>query len=213
MTTLDLRSRLLAVLLSALAGFVDAIGFLELGGLFVSFMTGNSTRLGVFVAEASREALVAVGLIASFVAGVALGTVIGRAAGGQRRRAILACVAALLLGAGILGILGAASASALLLALAMGAENAIFEADGEVRVGLTYMTGTLVKLGQRLAGALTKGPTWGWPLLLLLWLGLVQGAVLGALAYRALGPASLWVAAGLAGLLALTSPPAARAEP
>ena len=35
--------------------------------------------------------------------------------------------------------------SALALAFAMGAENATFERDGEVLVGLTYMTGTLVK--------------------------------------------------------------------
>ena len=32
--------------MSTLAGYVDAIGFLHLGGLFVSFMSGNSTRMG-----------------------------------------------------------------------------------------------------------------------------------------------------------------------
>lgn len=32
--------------LSALASYVYAIGFIELGGFFVSFMSGNSTRLG-----------------------------------------------------------------------------------------------------------------------------------------------------------------------
>jgi uncharacterized membrane protein YoaK (UPF0700 family) len=41
----------LACALSALAGYVDGIGYLHLGGLFVSFMSGNSTRMGVSLAE------------------------------------------------------------------------------------------------------------------------------------------------------------------
>ena len=45
------RNIALACALSALAGYVDGIGFLHLGGLFVSFMSGNSTRLGVSLAE------------------------------------------------------------------------------------------------------------------------------------------------------------------
>ncbi len=48
----DLRNLILALALSALAGFVDGIGFLHLGGLFVSFMSGNSTRMSVSLAEA-----------------------------------------------------------------------------------------------------------------------------------------------------------------
>ena len=39
------------VALSTLAGYVDATGFLMLGGFFVSFMSGNSTRLGVGLIE------------------------------------------------------------------------------------------------------------------------------------------------------------------
>jgi uncharacterized membrane protein YoaK (UPF0700 family) len=53
-TGLILKSRrnlALACALSAMAGYVDGIGFLHLGGLFVSFMSGNSTRLGVSLAE------------------------------------------------------------------------------------------------------------------------------------------------------------------
>ena len=46
------RNLLLACALSALAGYVDSIGYLHLGGLFVSFMSGNSTRW----ASASRMA-------------------------------------------------------------------------------------------------------------------------------------------------------------
>src|SRR4051794_37428077 len=76
----------LACALSALAGYVDGIGFLHLGGLFVSFMSGNSTRMGVSLAEADwLKAAEAFGLIALFVTGAAVGSliVLGRRAGGQ----------------------------------------------------------------------------------------------------------------------------------
>src|SRR3546814_9729783 len=41
----------------------------------------------------------------------------------------------------------------LLLAAAMGAENGVFLRDREVSIGVTYMTGTLVRVGQKLAEA------------------------------------------------------------
>ena len=49
------RDIALAASLSAIAGYVDAIGFLKLGGFFVSFMSGNSTRLGVGAATGHWE--------------------------------------------------------------------------------------------------------------------------------------------------------------
>ena len=50
----------LAVALAALAGFVDAIAFTRLGGYFVSFMSGNSTRLGVGIGLADGTAALAI---------------------------------------------------------------------------------------------------------------------------------------------------------
>lgn len=89
--------------------------------------------------------------------------------------------------------------------LAMGAENAVFAEDGEVRIGLTYMTGTLVKLGKRLTSAFLGGDPLGWAPYLLLWLGLLAGAFLGAIAYHQLGFPALWAAALAAGALALAA--------
>ncbi|RSY01673.1 DUF1275 domain-containing protein, partial [Sphingomonas koreensis] len=43
----DRNRRRFAVALAAMAGFVDAVGFLSADGYFVSFMSGNTTRLGV----------------------------------------------------------------------------------------------------------------------------------------------------------------------
>jgi len=77
MTRLESRARLFACLLSALAGFVDAIGFIQSGGFFVSFMSGNSTRLAVGTVEAVRDALVAGAIILCFLGGVVGGTLLG----------------------------------------------------------------------------------------------------------------------------------------
>ncbi len=194
------RDIAIAVAAATLAGYADAIGFLSLGGFFVSFMSGNSTRLAVGVAGLSPEALTAARLILSFVAGVVLGSLIGAAAKRWRRAAVLVLVAGLLASAAIVAM-GAPDLAMLLVAAAMGAENTTFERDGEVSIGLTYMTGALVKLGQRLAGAIMGGPKLAWAPYLMLWLGLAGGAVAGALAWPVFGLAGLW--AGVAGALVL----------
>ena len=183
----DRRARLLAACFSGVAGYVDAIGFLLTGGFFVSFMSGNSTRLGIGLAEGSSQARFAAVLLVAFVVGVMLGAVTGRIAGRHRQAAVLGLVTVLLATAVLLHSLGAGILVALPMALAMGAENTVFAEDGEVRIGLTYMTGTLVKLGKRLTFALMGGDRWSWLPFLLLWSGLAAGAVAGALAYRAFG--------------------------
>lgn len=203
MTRYDKRIRLLATCLSALAGYVDAIGFLSLGGFFVSFMSGNSTRLGVGLAQGSTAAVIAAGLIGTFLVGVIAGSFTGHVAGRHRRPAVLALVAVLLAVAAALASDGAPHAAIVAAGLAMGAENAIFEREGEVHIGLTYMTGTLVKLGQRITAELLGGDRMAWTPYLLLWLGLVAGGFAGALVYPHLGLGSLWIAAGVAAMLAL----------
>ncbi|MES3026439.1 MAG: YoaK family protein [Pseudomonadota bacterium] len=199
----DRRVRLLASALSAAAGYVDAVGFLMTGGFFVSFMSGNSTRLAVGLADHAAYAGLALGLIVLFVVGVAIGALVGRVAKDRRGVAVLALVALLLAGAATLASCGADRFAVLMLALAMGAENTIFTEDGEVRIGLTYMTGTLVKLGKRITAALLGEDRLGWAPYLLLWLGLVVGAALGATAYHYVGSQALWAAACVMALLAM----------
>jgi uncharacterized membrane protein YoaK (UPF0700 family) len=205
MTRYDKRIWALAVGCSALAGYVDAIGFLSLGGFFVSFMSGNSTRLGVGLAQGSPAVAVAAGLIGTFLLGVIAGSFTGHVAGRNRRPAVLALVAALLTIAAALASAGTQHAAIVVAGLAMGAENAIFERDGEVHIGLTYMTGTLVKLGQRITAALLGGSRVAWMPYLLLWLGLVAGGLAGALIYPPLGLGALWIAAGVAATLAIVA--------
>lgn len=195
--------RILAVCLAVLAGFVDALAYLQLGGFFVSFMSGNSTRLGIGLVDSRVAAQVAAGLVAAFVFGVLAGSLVARQAGSRQRPAVLGLVTLLLATSGVIQVYALPLPSALCLAAAMGAENAAFERDGRASFGLTYMTGALVKVGQGLASALTGGDRWNWTAYALLWLGLVAGAAAGAWAYAAIGPAGVWLAAGSAGLLAL----------
>lgn len=71
----------LLLLLSAVAGWLDALSFTELGKVFTSFQSGNLIFLGLGVDEGNGQLLVgaAVSLIA-FLAGVALGAyLVGRA--------------------------------------------------------------------------------------------------------------------------------------
>lgn len=199
--------------LAMLAGYVDAIGFLRLGGLFVSFMSGNSTQLAVAIAGRGAGIALAAGLVAGFVLGVVLGARVGLVASARRKPAVLALVTLLLALATAVGTMTPAPTAALvLLALAMGAENNVFQRGGEVSVGVTYMTGTLVKLGQNLAVASAGGPRWRWLPYLLLWSGLVAGAVAGATFYPRYGLDALWGAVAAAAVLTAMAWMAGRVE-
>lgn len=195
MTGYDFKVRTVAICLASLAGYIDALGFMELGGFFVSFMSGNSTRLAVGTTGNLANAALAASLILTFLLGVILGSLVAHFAKHHRRAAVMSFVAALLFAAASLNAIGFKHAAVVAMGLAMGAENAVFERDGEVSIGLTYMTGTLVKLGQRLAIAFTGGSKTAWGPYFLLWSGLVSGAILGASAYTHLGLNALWPAA------------------
>ncbi|MCP3394706.1 YoaK family protein [Bradyrhizobium sp. CCGB12] len=197
------RNLALACALSALAGYVDGAGFLHLGGLFVSFMSGNSTRLGVSLAEGHwTGASEAVGLILLFVVGAGIGGLIVHGKGRYRQCWVLLAEATLLAAAGLAYLFGVPWLAVIAMVLAMGLENAVFQVDGGPGIGLTYMTGALVKVGQLAAAALTGGPRWAWLPNLLLWASLVTGAAAGAFAYSEISLAAVWFAAAAALLLA-----------
>jgi uncharacterized membrane protein YoaK (UPF0700 family) len=196
------RNLALACALSAMAGYVDGIGFLHLGGLFVSFMSGNSTRLGVSLAQGHwSNAAEAIGLILLFVTGAACGSLIVLGRGANRQPWVLLVEALLLALAALCYAFGLLNASVAAMVLAMGLENAVFQIDGGAGLGLTYITGALVKVGQLAAAALTGGERWAWLPNLLLWAALVAGAVCGALAYHWINLAAIWFAAALALIL------------
>jgi uncharacterized membrane protein YoaK (UPF0700 family) len=201
----------LACALSALAGYVDAIGFIHLGGLFVAFMSGNSTRMGVSLAQGQwLGAVEAFAVIVLFVIGAAAGSLIVLGRGAHRQPWLLLAEALLLAAAALAYAFGLANVAVAAIVLAMGLENAVFQIDGGAGLGLTYVTGALIKVGQQAAAALTGGARWGWAPNLLLWAALVVGSACGAAAYGWINLDAIWFAAVTA--LALSAIIAATAK-
>lgn len=196
MNTLRARAVVLAIGLSGLAGYVDALGYLELHGTFIAFMSGNSTQLAVGLSNGGLGVAAGLGgIIALFVGGVILGTFAGHVVPRDRHvPVVLSIVTGLLLIGGACAALSWPLAAVAAMTLAMGVENATFQRDGDVVVGLTYMTGALVKIGQNIARALNGGDRWAWLPYLLLWLGLVGGGSIGAYLYRHAGLSTIAVA-------------------
>lgn len=192
MPNISHREFALALSLTATAGFLDAVGFLNLGGYFISFMTGNTTRLSAELVEHSGAGIgKALSIIGLFLVGTVIGSVASRF--GDGRVTVLGATAA------VVGLSAVSSAldgfpvpAIMVAAVAMGMLNATFVRDGEVSVGLTYMTGTLVKAGQRFADVFFDGPRWGWVRPLSQWLSLAFGAMFGAWAYTRIGLTVLW---------------------
>lgn len=205
MQTYRRAQRGLAIGVASLAGFIDALGFLQLGGLFVSFMSGNSTRFGVGMRNApfSSVALLPALMILLFVLGVIGGRILRHFVTRLPSTALLAGMTVLLALGGVLFLLDMPIEAVMLMAAAMGAANNIFFRQGEVSIGVTYVTGTLVKLGQRLAGLLLREKGTEWLHYLLLWLGLVAGAFAGATGYAILGFGVIWAGVCFCFLLTL----------
>ncbi|RYY37500.1 MAG: DUF1275 domain-containing protein [Sphingomonadales bacterium] len=182
----------IAICLAALAGFVDALAFTSLGGFFASFMSGNSTRLGVGLGSGSLgEAWTALALVMSFVSGVIVASVVARRYADHPRESIMVVVTALLIAAAAVATLHPGPLVLIFLAMAMGCENGVFNRDGAPGFGVTYLTGSLVRLGQKAANALMgDGDRWGWVPYLALWLGFVAGVVLVRRAAAAMGIAA-----------------------
>jgi len=189
--------------LSVLAGMTDAIGFMASGD-FVSFMSGNTTRLAVAISDGDASLTVRlVILVATFVFGNALGVVIGRL-GGRRALPLLLCIATLLCGAAAWP--SDVQLPALLAAIvAMGMLNAAVEEVNGLAVGLTYVTGALSRFGRGLGRWIMGERRNGWRVQLVPWSGMFIGAILGAVLEHHLGLKALYASGLLAALIGLVS--------
>ncbi len=169
-----------------------------LGGLFVSFMSGNSTRMGVSLAAGQLAAAEALGLIALFVLGAACGSLIVLGRGRYSPSRLL------LIGSDC--CLRCRRCSMPSASIASPSPPSCWRWDWRTRCSrsraaavsaLTYVTGALVKVGQLIAAALTGGARFAWVPNLLLWAALVADRSLGALAYHWINLAAIWFAAAV----------------
>jgi uncharacterized membrane protein YoaK (UPF0700 family) len=175
----------LGLLLTSAAGMIDIIGFIELGGFYTSFMSGNTTQLGGALAGLDGMVIaLPLGLVTMFFIGSFLGALIAGAprGGGGWVTALVLAGLAITLGLHLIGVPPAQSMLAL--AASAGAQNAIFTQQGAARLGATFITGTLFAAGQDLARAVRgQAPPFRWVQHLLVWLALLVGALVGAAAY------------------------------
>ena len=189
--------------LSVLAGMTDAIGFMASGD-FVSFMSGNTTRLAVAISEGDLGlTLRLVILVATFILGNALGVLVARLSG-RRALPLLLCIATLLCTSAAWPF--DAQLPALLAAIiAMGMLNAAVEEVNGLPVGLTYVTGALSRFGRGLGRWMLGERRSGWRVQLVPWSGMFIGAILGAVLEQHLGLKAMFVSAVLAALIGLLS--------
>ncbi|MGW4354159.1 YoaK family protein [Nocardia sp. NPDC004582] len=180
----------LSWVLAGMAGLIGAAAFTYTAGYFVTFMTGNTERaiLGFFH-EQGDMAVAAILLLVSFLLGVVVASLCRRRfwSGHPHGPTILTTLS-----------LGAASLAdvinfdttdpdridfvpILFVAFGIGALNTSFVKNGEVSVPLSYVTGTLVKLGQGIERHLSGGTSAEWLGYFLLLASFAFGALLGGL--------------------------------
>ncbi|MEH3088280.1 MAG: YoaK family protein [Microbacterium arborescens] len=202
---LSMRRMTVAVALALVAGYLDGCGFILLGGYFVSFMTGNTTRLAVDLAHVDWSAAgLAAALVVSFVLGVMAGTALTSPVA-DRTAAILGVITIATAAAALVASPGAPLAAGALLAFGMGAANTVLAQRQDISFGVTYMTGALVKVGQGIVRALRGGDRWSWSRHLLMWSAVAVGALAGGIVSASLGTGALWVAAAATGALTIAA--------
>lgn len=201
-----------ALALAALAGSVDALAFAELGNLFVSFMSGNSTRLGVAIAGVDWRMVAPVaGTVALFVAGAFVGSILAETPGRWSLPIVLAAEAVVTGGAAAIILATGDIAPLYAVALAMGMQNAVHPTLAGAAVGKSFVTGTLFDVGKFLAAARhDRRALWASLAALSSWAAFVAGVVSGTVLLHRMGTAATLglvtlVLAGLAAGFAISA--------
>jgi uncharacterized membrane protein YoaK (UPF0700 family) len=172
-----------ACILAAVAGYADTVGYLRFGA-FAGLMTGNTVLLGIALSSADPQRGLHYGtIILAFFVGVLVARTL------LRLHWVPAAVLAL--SSAVLAICAfwEVSTGALLLAFAMGTQNAAATRFGRVTLNTVFITGNLQKFGEGIVGLLLPGqgrhaepPPGDVAIFGLVWLSYAVGAALGAAA-------------------------------
>lgn len=202
----DDRTRLrFAVALSLLAGMADAIGFIEYAQLFMSFMSGNTTRFGEAASDTDWIGVARFGgVIVVFCLGAFLGTLVAAWSGRWRLTALLSVQGTLI----FVGVFVPHGPEAVPwhvypIVLALGLQNATLQDEAGRSLALTYVTGTVVRFGAGLANMLLHKPAPSFWIQGPLWLGLTVGAVIGGFLQHYFGERAFLVPASAVLILAV----------
>lgn len=171
-----------------LAGATDVYGLAELHDLYVSFMSGNTTMLGVALGSGhpARAATIA-GLVGLFVTGAACGTALTNFSGRSHTPAVLSAVSIML----CVPLLHP-DWTVYAFILAMGSLNAAISKVGAASVSLTFVTGALVKVGQGVGNWITgRRADRSWLVQAAMWGSLLTGSSAAAFV-RYLGVGRPW---------------------
>lgn len=177
----------LSWVLAGLAGVLGATAFTHSAGYFVTFMTGNAQRaaLGYFRGDVLLSMTAAL-LLVCFVAGVVIAAVCRRHFWVAHPHGPTVLTTFSLLAATVVDVIDEGweenlldFAPIMLVAFAIGALNTSFVKDGEVSVPLSYVTGTLVKMGQGIERHIAGGTAADWLGYFLLFTSFVLGAIVG----------------------------------
>jgi uncharacterized membrane protein YoaK (UPF0700 family) len=149
----------LAIFLALIAGYLDGYGLLVLG-TYVSFMSGNTTIAGLRSGQHNfHAALPSAIAIVFFVTGSFLGNLFTQRRLRYSHRMIFCLMACLLATATVFEWhQWNAAAEIALLSLTMGMLNPALSRVGAESVSLTFVTGTLNRIGGHLAAAAGRRP-------------------------------------------------------
>ncbi len=177
----------LSWVLAGLAGVLGATAFTHSAGYFVTFMTGNAQRavLGYFRDDVVLSVTAGL-LLLCFVAGVVVASVCRRHFWVDHPHGPTVLTTLSLVAATAVDVIDEGweenlldFAPIMLVVFGIGALNTSFVKDGEVSIPLSYVTGTLVKMGQGIERHIAGGKAADWLGYLLLCASFVTGATVG----------------------------------
>ncbi len=149
-----------AILLAIMAGYLDGYGFFFLK-TYVSFMSGNTTSTGLKIGQGDFHAAIPAAIaIVFFATGSFLGNAVTQSKFRHSHRLVFGLIAILLAAVTVLHRSGLSQINTeiVFLCLAMGMANPALSKIGAEAVSVTFVTGTLSRIGGYLASAAAGKP-------------------------------------------------------